>query len=201
MLNFKNLIQQTLLAVALLCGAGAASAGPSYHVTLNTAQFAGLEGLLDFTFLSSNPGVPPTSATLSNFSGAFGAEAGRTGAVNGAIPGLVTLTDAAGDNWLTQAVSLGASFGFDIRFDDGYLANAGPDFSTLAVTLYNPDFSEYIGIEGSLLQFDLLPGFIMVSEDNAIARSALIPEPSPLLLALTGLMLMGLAVRRRQRQR
>jgi len=195
MFNFKNL----LLSIALLCGAGAAVAGPTYHVTLDTSAHAGLSGLMDFTFLSSNPDSPHTTATLSNFSGAFGAEAGRIGAVSGAIPGQVALIDAAGDNWLTQAVSLGGIFGFDITFDDGYLANAGLDGSTFALSLYNEDFSQYIGIDGPLVRFDVWPGFIMVSDNNDIARIALVPEPSDLLLVLTGLMMMGMVMRRRAR--
>jgi len=195
MFNFKNL----LLSIALLCGAGAAAAGPSYHVTLDTRAHAGLSGLLDFTFLAGNPDAPDTTATLSNFSGAFGAEAGRIGEVAGAIPGQVSLIDAAGDNWLTQAVNLGGIFSFDITFDDGYLANAGLDGSTFALSLYNEDFSQYIGIDGPLVRFDVLPGFIMVSDNNDIARIALIPEPSELLLVLTGLMMMGVAMRRRAR--
>jgi hypothetical protein len=195
MFNFKTL----LLSLALLCGAGAAVAGPTYHVTLDTSAHAGLSGLLDFTFLAASPDVPQTTATLSNFSGAYGVEAGRIGAVSGAIPGLVSLTDAAGDNWLTQAVSLGGIFGFDITFDDAYLANAGLDGSTFALSLYNDDFSQYIGIDGPLLRFDVLPGLIMVSDNNDIARIALVPEPSELLLVLTGLMMMGMVVRRRVR--
>lgn len=195
MFNFKTL----LVSLALLCASATASAGPTYRVTLDTSGYSGVSGLLDFTFLAANPASPVTGATLSNFSGAFGLEAGRTGAVSGALPGQVTLYDAAGDNWLTQAVSLGASFGFDISFDDGYLANGGLDGSTFAVSLYNGDFSQYLGIDGPLLQFDVLPGFILVSDNNDIAQIAVVPEPSELLLALTGLAMMGLIARRRAR--
>ena len=49
MSNLKSLFSKALLAVALATGAGIASAGPTYHVSLDTTSFSG-DGKLTTTW-------------------------------------------------------------------------------------------------------------------------------------------------------
>lgn len=201
MFNIKHFARQALLALTLALGSVTAMATPYYHVNVNTAGLSGT-GLMDFTFLGLG-GAPGATATLSNFSGAFGAEALREGAVSGAIPGIVDMSNTDAFNALTQIVTLGGMFSFDVNFSGDFMAAAG-DGTTLAVSLYNDDFTKYLGVEGAFAQFDLTPGaagaaLVGVSGPNALADVAVVPEPSELLLLLTGLGLMGVIVRRRTR--
>lgn len=201
MFNFKHFIQQALLAVTLALGSAAAIAGPTYQVTVDTSDYAGESGLLDFWFMSSFAGAPAATATLSNFSGVFGAEAARFGMVDGSIPGTVTISNADGENFLTQAVSFGGDFSFMISFDSDV---AGPDNlnpSLFAIGLYNADFSAMLA---SVAEFTLMPagdgvegGVTFVAGD--LASVAEVPEPSDLLLVLSALAMMGLVARRRVR--
>lgn len=70
MFNLKNLFARAMLALMLLTGAGAASAGPTYQVTIDTQGLSGI-GQLDFAFLGLESAGAAT-AYLSNFSGDFG---------------------------------------------------------------------------------------------------------------------------------
>lgn len=195
MLNLKNFFAPCLLALAL-CSSSAAHAGPSYHVSVNTGAYNG-QGLMDFTFLA-NAGVTPATAVLSNFSGAFGAEFDRTLGVVGAISGMVTLDNQNGGTYLTQFVTLGGLFGFDVRFDGDFANINNLNATQFNATLYNSTLSQFLGVEGSFAAFDLLPpangqpGTVLTSAPNALATASPIPEPSSLMLALAALALLGL---------
>ncbi len=200
MFNFKSLVQQAILACALVLGASPAFAGPVYHVSINTAAIAEPTGIMTFDFLGMDV-VDVATATLSNFSGAFGAEESRGTAVTDIAGGYSFASGFEG--YLTRAVTLGGIFGFDITFADGFSGNDGATFS---IALYNNDYSSYLGLDGNLVAFELVPemggepSFVTVSEDNAFASvselSGEVPEPSDLLLMLTGLAMAGLVTRR-----
>jgi hypothetical protein len=202
MFNFKTLVQQALLAIALAIGSGAAVAGPTYQVTVDTAAFAGETGLMDFFFFS-NGGAPSAIATLSNFSGAFGAELERGGSVAGDIPGGVSFTNTDGFNYLTQVVSLGGKFMFNISFAGDYETIGGADGASFTLGLYDADF---VGSLGVPVEFQLVPAFmgvaadVIVLADASLANVNVVPEPSELLLMLSALAMMGLVVRRRSRK-
>lgn len=202
MFNFKTLVQQALLAIALAIGSGAVVAGPTYQVTVDTAAFAGDTGLMDFFFFS-NGGAPSAVATLSNFSGAFGAEYERAGSVAGAIPGDVSFTNTDGFNYLTQFVSLGGKFMFNISFSGDYETIGGADGAAFTLGLYDADFVEQLGVP---VEFQLVPAFmgaaaeVIVLADASLAEVNLVPEPSDLLLTLSGLVLMGFVLRPRSRK-
>ncbi len=206
--NLKTFLQQAMFALAMAFGSGAAMAGPIYHVDVDTSSLAGT-GLMDFNFLA-NLGAAPATASLSNFSGAFGAEFDRSASVLGAIPTGVSLTNEDGGNYLTQAVTLGGMFGFDIVFSGDFVMMSGQDASLFSVSLYSDNFASYLGVDGAFAEFSLLPSIggapaeVLVSPANALANIAAVaevPEPSELLLMLSGLAMMGLIIRRRTRQR
>lgn len=201
MRNLITLLRHALFVLALGTG-GAAVAGPSFHVSVDTGAYTG-EALMDFNFLA-NLGANPASAVLGGFTGAFGSEYDRFGSVAGAIPGQLTLGNQGAGSTLTQYVTLGGLFGFDIRFDGDFASAATSNGSTFSVSLYETDFSDYIGVAGSFVQFELTPpangqpGGVESSAPNALATAAAVPEPSALLLSMGALALMG--VRRRMRQ-
>jgi MYXO-CTERM domain-containing protein len=201
--NLKNRLAVCLAALALLA-THAAQALPTYHVSVDTRSFSGL-ALLDFTFLA-NAGATPASATLHNFSGAFGATFDASPGITGAIPAGVVLGNQGGGDYLTQSVRLGGWFSFDISFGGAFATTESIDASLFAATLYNADLTGYIGDAGSLVEFSLLPqvngtpGTISVTASNGLAGVAEVspvPEPSSLMMALGGLALLGV-YRRRQ---
>lgn len=191
MFNLKNLFARALLALMLVTGAGAASAGPIYQVTIDTRGMSGT-GLLDFAFLGLESSGAAT-AYLSGFSGAFG-DFVLEGDASGTRDTGIVLGNGSGFNDYLQAVMLGDLFRFTVRFD---VAPEG-DGTTLGVALYNDDLSGYLGVEGNLAQFDLMPGSaIVVSSDNPLTRLSEVPEPASMAVMMMGLMLLGWTLRRR----
>jgi len=191
MWNLKNLFARALLALMLATGAGAASAGPIYQVTIDTRGMDGT-GLLDFAFLGLESSGAAT-AYLSGFSGAFG-DFVLEGDASGSRETGIVLGNGSGFNDYLQAVTLGDLFRFTVRFD---VAPEG-DGTTLGVALYNDDLSAYLGVEGNLAQFDLMPGSaIVVSADNPLTRVSEVPEPASMAVMM-GLMLLGWTLRRRR---
>lgn len=191
MFNLKNLFARALLALMLVTGAGAASAGPIYQVTIDTRGMSGT-GLLDFAFLGLESSGAAT-AYLSGFSGAFG-DFVLEGDASGTRDTGIVLGNGSGFNDYLQAVMLGDLFRFTVRFD---VAPEG-DGTTLGVALYNDDLSGYLGVEGNLAQFDLMPGSaIVVSADNPLTRLSEVPEPASMAVMMMGLMLLGWTLRRR----
>jgi hypothetical protein len=171
-------------------------------VNVDTGSYTG-EGLMDFTFLA-NAGAPPASAILTNFHGAFGAAFDRSAGAAGTIAQSIVLGNQDGGNYLTQFVNLGGLFSFDISFDGDFATTESVDESLFSATLYNADFTGYIGEAGSFAAFALapqingVPGGVMVLPTNELASVALVaevPEPSSLALALAALGLVGLVRR------
>ena len=208
MFNLTSLFNKALFALMLAVTAAGAAAGPTYHVSVNTTSLAAEGGgYLDF-LLAGNVPAAETIVTLSNFSGAFGAEAGRAGGVTGALPGNVTLVNGDIMNYLTQAVTFGGLFGFDVTFSGGYETVGGSDGASFGVSILNAAMSDYLALD--IVSFAIVPAFagapaaVDVAVDAALASATLadpaqVPEPSELLLMLTGLGLMGAMLRRRSR--
>ena len=204
MSNFTSFLRQAALALLLACGAGAALAGPSYHVTIDTVGMSG-SGYLDFSVVGT-PGSASAMATVSNLAGAFGAEYERIGAVSGSIPAGFSLANGDGDNYLTQMVTLGGLFGFDISFAGDYQTIEGSDGATFAIGLFDELFSQYT----VAATFAAQPAFngeaanlVASAEMDAvdIAPASAVPEPSQLALMLMGLCAAGFVVRRQRRCR
>lgn len=193
MFNMKTVITRALLALALVMGAGAASAGPTYRVAIDSSDFAGTSGYLDLTFLGLGDAAPAL-ATLSNFMGDFGADAFAEGDAWGDVGTGIVLGNGQGFNAFTQAVNFGGRFSFDVRFMQGDIG----DGTTFGVALINEAFDAYLGADGNLVEIGLMPGTPdLLMALAPIATINVVPEPSELLLMLTGLALLGFMVQRR----
>jgi hypothetical protein len=201
MLNLRAILSRSLLALALATGAGAAFAVPTtYHVQIDTSALGTGPALLDLS-LGSVEGAAPVTATLDNFKGVFGEYSDRLGDSSGSVAGTVVLGNSEGWNDLLQAILLGGLFSFDVSFET---SGEGPG-STFGAILFKEDMSGYLGLDGNLVQIDLMPGAAdVVSPGNAFATvttgsSADVPEPADWMLVATGLLLMGMMQRRRSR--
>ena len=199
MTHFTSFVRRLALASALVLGAAPAFAGPMYHVEINTAGVDAASGLLDFGFAGTT-NADLSTIKLSNFSGTFGAAPAQTiGDVVVLGAGYTMSTAIDGMAFLTRAVNLGGEFGFDIAFADNY---TGTDAITFAVALYGDNFAALAGVPFPLVTMQLFPAagqdpaYVGVSDSNGFATSTVIPEPSELLLMLTGLALAAFLTRR-----
>jgi hypothetical protein len=192
----KSLFSRALLAVALVTGAGAAIAGPVYHVDINTASFTGLgTGYLDLTFLLLVESGPAT-ATVSHFTGDFGSYVDMSApGLSGSVDSKVVFENGLYAD-LFREISLGGSFGFDVSFSGPDTGIGGTDFD---VTVY--DETGMNPLLASVVHFTLQPGTVNVSFDEQYAAvgpvAADVPEPSAAALVLIGLMMAGAVARRR----
>lgn len=215
--SFINTLRLLLCTLAMLASAQA-SAVAQYNVALDTATFSGSGWL----YLQFNPGMDggqvASTATLSAASGAFGPSqsAQRSGDVTGFLPGSVVFRNTQFQNYLNQPLLFGRVYTFLLSFSDSFLTtigNVGSAFSFSLSTdidgvnpLGNPD-----PFTASNLTFDLTPasggadGTVAMSYRDAalltvspVIQAAPIPEPTPLLLLLAGLV--GLILVQRARR-
>ncbi|MDQ1831707.1 NF038129 family PEP-CTERM protein [Massilia scottii] len=195
MFNFKTFVKQALLAATLAFGIGHATAGPTYHVDIDTTNYSGA-GSIDF-WLSSFNGATGTIATVSNFTGSLGAETYRFGSVNGALPGSTKFDNSESFSAVTHDVVLGSKFGFDVNFSGDFLTVPG-FASTFSVAMFDA-LGNYL-VPDYLVEFSLNP--VTVDDAASVTYSAArnvrvsVPEPSDLLLVMTGLGLVGFMRRR-----
>jgi hypothetical protein len=194
MFNMKNLMTRALLALALTFSTGAVLAGPTYHVAIDTAEFAGTQGYLDLSLVALGDAAP-AFATLSNFTGSFGSTTMLEGYAFGGVETGVTLGNSSLVNAFTQLVNFGGRFGFDVSFDldDGAVGSA------FGVALFNEAFDAYLGAQGNIVDISLQPGetpSVLVNSDLAAVGE--VPEPSNWMLMASGLMLLGSALQRRR---
>ena len=198
--------RRAVLAAVLAPSSSLALADPlSYHVEIDTSQFSGA-GFLDFAFIAGNSPVPGASATLSNFSGAFGALESQEGNVSGSVPGTLTFGNSGAYNDWFHNVPLGGKFAFNVAFGGDFLNTAGNAGTTFGVGLLDASAGSYLGnVNGNLVQFELtpvnggLPASIAGSTYASIASISAVPEASEWMMLTGGLALIGFALRRRQR--
>jgi hypothetical protein len=178
--------------LALLFACATASAGPTWHVVVDTRAYAGQSGYLDFLILGQTA-ASPLHATLTGFSGIDDDGAGAPivlGDAGGSRAAGVVLGNGTGWNEFGQWTRFGAHLVFDVAFDIDPRPGAG---STLEVALLDRDLN-YLQATGDAIAFAALPG-----QDPVVTMAAgvRLPEaPTPALWA-TGFALLGLARRRR----
>lgn len=204
-----HLVRRAVFAALLAASSSAALAAPlsdplHYHVEIDTSQFSGA-AFLDFAFIAGNSPAPGASATLSQFSGAFGALDTKEGNVSGSAPGTLVFGNGGGYNDWFQNVTLGGKFAFDIVFGGDFLTTNGNAGTTFSLGLLDQSGSVYLANpNGNLLQFDLmprnggLPASIAASTYASIASISAVPEASEWMMLTGGLALIGLALRRRR---
>jgi hypothetical protein len=199
------LLRQCLLAIALAGTAlGALAAPTSYHVTLDTAPLAADAQYIEF-FFSYAGNAAPVTATVSNLAGAFGTVADQAGTVSVNADGTLTLGNGAapGDwNYIDFNAVFGGMFGFDVAFDTGFLGDPGTDGSIFSLSVLDAGLQP-LGGDFALAQFTLTaangivpapPGRLVTISPNVTA----VPEPSAMLMMMTGLGLVGFIARRRR---
>lgn len=203
--TFNLTLRRAVLAAVLAASSSLALADPlGYHVEIDTSAFSGA-GFLDFSFIAGNSPAPGASATLSNFSGAFGALESLEGNVSGSLPGTLTFGNSGAYNDWFHNVTLGGKFAFNIVFGGDFLTTAGNAGTTFGVGLLDASGMSYLGnVNGNLLQFELtpvyggMPASIAGSTYASIASISAVPEASEWMMLTGGLALIGLALRRRQ---
>ncbi|MGK5020574.1 NF038129 family PEP-CTERM protein [Janthinobacterium lividum] len=198
-------LRRVALAAMLAASSSVALADPlGYHVEIDTRAFSGA-GFLDFAFIAGNDPAPGASATLSHFSGAFGALESKEGSVSGSLPGTLVFGNSGAYNDWFHHVTLGGKFGFNIVFSGDFLNKSGNVGTTFGVGLLDASATSYLGnVNGNLLQFELtplnggLPASIAGSTYASIATISAVPEASEWMMLTGGLALIGFALRRRQ---
>jgi hypothetical protein len=197
MFNVKTLLRQCLLAVALAGASLGALAGPtSFHVELDTAGLGNAQ-YIDF-FFSKIGAAPDATVTVSNFTGDSLAVDYAEGAVtfNG---GSVTIANGPDfSNLVDYTAAFGGMFGFDLVFSTDFLASSSLDNSMFSISVLDAGLAP---LAGTMAQFELSgTGIAVVSAGRytitPLAATA-VPEPSDLLMMVTGLGLVGLVRRRR----
>jgi hypothetical protein len=185
-------MKQLIAMLSLLCACAAASAGPTYHVVVDTRDHAGQSGYLDFLILGQ-AAASPMRATLTGFAGIYDDGGGApiaAGDVSGSLAAGVVLGNGAGWNEFGQWTRLGGHLVFDVTFAIDPLPGAG---STLEVALLDANLN-YLDAAGDAIAFATLPGLDPVVTQADTVR---LPEAPAPVLAATGLALLGLARRRR----
>ena len=194
MFNLKNLFTRALLALMLATGAGAALAGPTYRVTVDTADYSGT-GTLDFILLGYDASAVAT-AMLSNFVGDFGAGSSISGDVGGNIGSGVVMGTNGAFTQFAQALNLGQAFSFDVRFE---LGPVGEPVS-FSVGLFSDTLDQFLGEGGNLAAIALAPGQPdLVFVDSALVDVSEVPEPATMASLALGLALMGSTLRARRK--
>jgi hypothetical protein len=193
--NLKSLLLHALVATSIFCGAGHASAGPLYHVVIDTRALSGSGGYLDFLF--AGPATPASpAATISNVAGLFDeSDTFAWGNAQGSLASGLLLGNA---DEFGEWLHFGGLLSFDLSFAG--LGDPGAPGIDLSVALLDADqFSYAPGTNGNVATFSLQSGAPDdVTVDRGLATLTAIPEPSSLAQMATGLALLAGALRRRR---
>lgn len=200
--KLTSLFQKSVFGVALAAACAFASAAPvTYSVKLDTTSLAA-GTYLDFAFTPSE-GAARSFATVSKLTGGLTLAGFEGSGTSVGADSFTMSNDPVGFNYVDFAGMVNGMFGFDVTFDDGYLAGLADRSSLFAVSLLGSDFgpvTDGLGIvQFSLtankgIEASIAAGFGSVG----LAPAAAIPEPAALLLMLAGLGAMGAVARRRK---
>jgi hypothetical protein len=203
MFNAKTFLRQCLLTIALASSAAVATAGPTtFHVNVDTSSLSG-NGYLDF-FMGAGVAAPLASATISNLSSGFLGVDPSSGDYTVGPGAGYTLVNGPGFNDLLEQVTLGGLLSFDVMFGGPFLTTPGNEDGVFSISLLDQSFQVF-GNPNGVAIFDLVaspngPATIGVSSDSdfaAVSQTAVVPEPSDLLLMVSGLAVMGWVARRK----
>lgn len=200
MLNFKTVLRHALVAIALATTALAAHAGPTYHVTVDaTGSPVGDAGFLDLGFFGVGGGAD-AFATVSHLQGNILGINSMSAAYTEPSPGVFVLSSQLG-SYLSNDVLLGGMFSFDVNFSGDFLTtyDAFRYDNLFSVVLYDADNTRLAMLMLQATQVsDFGPADVTLLPGAVLADATLVPEPSELLLMMTGLGLVGFMVRRRK---
>jgi hypothetical protein len=193
MLNLQYILARALLALTF--ATGAAVAGPTYHVDVDTSALGGATGYLDFLIVGQG-GTATTKATLSHFTGDFSGDVYTDGAATGSKAG-ATVGSSGSLNEFALWAGFGGNFSFDLSFDQAADDIAG---ALLQIALLDANFGYLAPTGADIAQFNLMPGQpigLQASDFATISVVANVPEPADGMLMATGLALLGFTLRRR----
>lgn len=200
MFNFKTALRHAFAALALASIALAAHAGPTYHVTVDSTAFAaGDAGYLDLGFFGVG-GSAEALATVSHLQGDIVSIDPFSSHYTEPTAGVFVLSNQL-DSYLSHDVLFGGMFSFDVTFSGDFLTSFGANqyVSPFTVALYDADFATLASLQLNATQLsDFGPANVAVAAGAVAADATLVPEPSELLLMMTGLGLAGFMVRRRK---
>lgn len=200
MINVKTFISQCLLAIALAGSALGAIAGPTnFHFDIDTAGLPGT-GLISLSF-GANGDAGLITAKVTNVTGAV-VDVAATGDAF-VFPDYLTITNAptVDGNYLDMVSTFGGTFGFDVAFSGDLMAGTSLDVSTFRVYVTDFDFKALAGDpDFGIASLNIVPGvgIAQVGPLADIVQVSAVPEPSALLLMMTGLGLVGFTIRRRK---
>jgi len=191
----KSLLLAAFGTMFALLGIAQAHADSIYEIHVDTTSISGTVGYLDFQF---NPGAPPVdaaSATLSGFTsdGTLGTPLSNVGDVSGSLPGTVGINNTDVQNEYTDGFTFGSFFDVFVNLDIPIISGNAQSGDSFLLTLDDSNFDPLIGEGGSigqLVEIDLDTNgnpTVQNFSPNGEATVALTPEPSSLLLLVTGL--------------
>jgi hypothetical protein len=174
-----------------------------FRVDLNTSPLAGSSGFVDLQLNPADGLAPSATATVTGAAGDLVLQGAPLidGAVQGALPGTVTLANGTAFNDYFQTAVFGNSFSFLVDFAGDFLSSLSASGSSFALSLYDDDgVSPLLTTDpsGALLRFDLsAAGITFQTFADAQGRTAAtvtpqaaapVPAPTPLLLMGVGLL-------------
>jgi len=197
MFKLNSILTRAMLALALVTGSAAAVAGPVYHVDVDTAAQGNGNGGLLLSFTSLAGGT--ANAVVTNWTGAFlNTGTGFNGTEANFDTDMLALSNDFGAYLFD--VAFGGHFGFDVSFDIDVAGDVGSAFAvSLADDQMNPVSDDLVTIAfepGQQVSATAVAPFATVTP---AAVGADVPEPADWALVMSGLGLMGFALRRRTR--
>jgi hypothetical protein len=188
MFNYKHLLANVALAVAMFGACGQAAATPiGYRVNIDTATLGTGPAFLDLYF-AGLAGAPAATATVDHLTGALDGAADLFGTVTGSASGPFVFGNAGGGGELVQAIQLGGKFSFDVSFTMA----PGNTGTTFGWALF--DSTHYLGVDGDLgnlfLQPDAAPDsqVLIAAPTTQLGGVTPIPEPSTAALMLAAML-------------